>query len=72
MPFACERLVNEFQHCKASGGQDGIYLHEVDDRSCGAAGNASQVDITIEVGAQRYLVCVRMVAGPLNQAISVK
>ena len=59
------KLGNEFQHYKASDGQDEIYLHEMDDRSCGAAGKASQVDVTTVVGAQRYLVCIRMVAGPL-------
>ena len=39
------------------------------DCSCGAAGEALEVDITVitaGVGAQRYLICVRSVAGPLK------
>ncbi len=43
-----------------------VCLHKVHDCSCGAAGQALEVDITARVGAQRYVIYVRPVAGPLK------
>ena len=60
----CLRTVNEFIIERPSP-QGGIYLHEMHDRSCGAACKARDVDITVEIGAQWDLICIRVIAGPL-------